>query len=147
MDFVTAVRKMKAKPTDSFVIHLSTNNIERPREYMDELRKAMPAGWRGTFICLGPDEKIDTLSLPAARELNLHLQSLLERENDIGVQVGQIWESLDKRDQKRRIEIVCVTSTQVLTKHLETGKRTAIKPESFQSGKRGAAYKLVRNVC
>jgi len=145
MDFVKTVRRLRAKPTDSFVVHLKSNEPERTREYMDVLRKAMPEGWRGTFICLGPEEKLDALSLPAARELNLHLQALLEQENDIGIQVGQIWESLDKRDQKRCIEIVRVTSTQVLAKHLETGKRTAIKPESFKSGKRGAAYKLVRN--
>jgi hypothetical protein len=113
---------------------------------MNEIRKAMPEGWRGTIIGLGPNEKLDALPLPAVRELTHRFHALLEQENAIEVMPGQIWESTDKRDQKSRIEILQVAATHVLVKHIKTDNRTTVKLESFKGSKtRGAAYKMVRN--
>jgi hypothetical protein len=147
MDIVKEVRKLRAKPTDSFVVQLATNEPERSRTCMEEIRKAMPEGWRGTIISLGPNEKIDALSLPAARELNTKLASILEQEHALDVWPGQIWESLDKRDRQSRVEIVQLkaSTNQVLVKHLKTGKQTLIKMDRFRGGKRGAGYRIVQN--
>lgn len=146
MDFVKKLRKLEVKPTDSFIVHLTTNEPERIRDYMHEIRKAMPEGWRGTIIGLGPNEKLDALPLPAVRELTHRFHALLEQENAVEVMPGQVWESLDKRDQKSLIEILQVASANVLVKHTNTGNKTTVKRESFKSsGKRGAAYKMVRN--
>lgn len=141
---VKEFRKTRIKPTDSFIVKLKEFQPEFSKEVMDSLRKMMPEKWRGIMVCLGPNDDVEQLSLPAARDLFLRLKTMLEQDSANEIMIGQIWESRDKRDTNSKIEILQVASTLVIAKRLKTGLRTSLGIDLFKSGRHGR-YKLVSN--
>lgn len=143
-DVIKGARKQVIKSTDLIIV--TVRDSTRDASFFltrlgRELRNLIQ--WNGTIIGLGPDEKLSTLSEPAARELYLQLKDRFEgvKATNGEILIGQIWKSNDRRNPGRKVEVVQIGNTHAIIKNTTSGVKTRVSIAGFKDKSRG--YSLV----